>query len=183
MEKLFENILDKDEKIIKAFKPNKLKLYMSTLFISLVSLGWLIIPLIVTLIENSFDRNKTIIILIAYIGGLLLLFGTIFALTTLYYNKLVYAYSNKRIIIRTGIFGVDYKSLDMSMIGAINVYVSLLDRILKRNTGSIMFGSMASPMFNSNSAGTGYRFANITTPYEVYREIKGATDEYKESKK
>jgi hypothetical protein len=101
----------------------------------------------------------------------------------MYYYKLFYAYTNKRVIIRTGIFGVDYKSLDMAMIGAVNVYVSLLDKILQKNTGTLTFGSMASPMMTaSGQAGSMFRFANIEMPYDLYREIKNAIDEYKESK-
>lgn len=108
---------------------------------------------------------------------LLVLYLPVFIFTKIYYNKLYYAYSNKRIIIRTGIIGVDYKSLDLSMIGAVNVYVSLLDKLVGKNTGSITFGSMASPISAGNASS--YKFANVNNPYELYKEIKNVIDDYK----
>ena len=97
--------------------------------------------------------------------------------TALHYKNVYYAYSNKRIIIRSGIFGVDYKSLDMSMIGAVDVYVSLLDKLLKKNTGSLSFGSAASPVGSANASM--YRFNHITLPYETCKEVKSYIDAYK----
>ena len=92
-----------------------------------------------------------------------------------------YAYTNKRVIIRKGIFGVDYKSLDMSMIGAVDVSVTLLDKIVHKNTGTIAFGSMANPMGNQN--GFMFKFAHVYNPYETYKEIKTVIDEFKNKKK
>jgi hypothetical protein len=177
MEFLFDNILDKDEKIVKVFKPNKTKLYLSSslqfgFVMFFVTLAFLI-PLFVSIMHPVIGVLISLIIT----GGLIVLF--IFLLK-LYYNNLYFAYSNKRIIIRTGIFGVDYKSLDMGMIGAINVYISLIDKLLKKNTGSISFGSASSPMLSyGNASSNGYRFAHIEMPYELYREIKNIIDEYK----
>ena len=101
--------------------------------------------------------------------------------TAIYYKNLYYAYSNKRIIIRSGIFGVDYRSLDMGMIGAVNVYVSLYDKIIHKNTGSISFGSTASPMVSAKG-GSSYNFSHIVMPYETCKEIKYYIDEFKNSK-
>jgi uncharacterized membrane protein YdbT with pleckstrin-like domain len=98
---------------------------------------------------------------------------------SIYYKNIYYAYSNKRIIIRSGIFGVDFKSLDMSMIGAVNVYVSLIDKIVRKNTGSISFGSTASPIGYAQSSGAAYKFNHIAMPYETCKEIKSFIDEYK----
>ena len=69
----------------------------------------------------------------------------------------------------------------MSMIGAVDVYVSVIDKILRKNTGSVTYGSMASPM-NGNT-GSLYRFSHIETPYETCKEIKTAINLFKESKK
>lgn len=177
MEKEFEPILDKDETIIKVYKPNKFKLYASSFVGSLFMFGWIAFPLLGANIGGNFLGALGLTLAIFFV-----LFLAVYGFTKLYYNKLFYAYSNKRIIIRTGIFGVDFKSLDMSMIGAVNVNVSLLDKLLKRNTGSITFGSMASPMVSGNGAATAYRFSNIELPYESYREMKDVIDAYKATK-
>ena len=122
MEKLFEKVLDDDEKIVKVFKPNKTKLYMSHMLV--LTLAFFVSALIAVLAilfpgEEPADPVWYIVFPIA--GFVILTLGN-WLLTHLYYKNLYYAYSNKRIIIRSGIFGVDFKSLDLSVIGAVNVY-------------------------------------------------------------
>lgn len=178
MEELFESILDKDEKVEKVFKPHKGKFFVSTF------LAWGIMLLMFTLVavfavlfpdeEGVIDKIYVLI----PIGAFVLCMLIVWLFAAIYYKNLYYAYSNKRIIIRSGIFGVDFKSLDMSMIGAVNVYVSLIDKILRKNTGSISFGSTASPIgYGQNSSI--YKFNHIKQPYETCKEIKSFIDSYK----
>ena len=178
MEKLFEHILDDDEKIVKVFKPHKTKLFLSSLLLSAVSLIFFVVFAVIAILfpEDKFVSANAVYTLIP-IGIFVIILGLIAILIAIYYKNIYYAYSNKRIIIRSGIFGVDYKSLDMSMIGAVNVSVSLLDKILKKNTGSISFGSTASPVVSSKTSA--YNFTHITLPYETCKEVKSYIDAYK----
>lgn len=179
MEKMFDVILDKDEKIIKVYKPNKLKLYVSSLIAYFFMIGWFFVFGAVGLFttELSLPLLAKLSILI---GGFAITTLVAVVIINIYYKNLYYAYSNKRLIIRTGVFGVDFKSLEIKMIGATNVYVSLLDKILAKNTGTISFGSMASPMVSyGNSNSMGYKFTHISLPYETYKEIKNIIDEQK----
>jgi len=91
------------------------------------------------------------------------------------------AYTNKRIIIRTGVFGIDYKGLDLKAIDAVNVYVSFFDKLVKKNTGSLKFGSKASPIVNYGNGSGGYRFNHVENPYGLYKEIKEYIDTAKKS--
>lgn len=175
MEKLFENILDKNETIIKVFKPNKLKLFVKSILMAVLFCLFTLVPILFSMASGGFFYYNYI-----FFVGMIFLIIIDVVFTILYYNNLYYAYTNKRVIIRTGIFGVDFKSLDMGMIGAVNVYVSFLDKILRKNTGSISFGSTSSPMVNYTSM---FRFSNLTTPYEIYKEIKNEIDDYKINKK
>ena len=98
-------------------------------------------------------------------------------LTKLSYNKRFYAYTNKRIIIQNGFIGIDFKSLDLKFIGATEVKVDFLDKLLKRNTGTIKFGSHATP---TNVQGVqAFQLVGILDPYNVYKEIKKHMDEVK----
>lgn len=177
MENVFDMILDSDEKIEKIFKPHKGKFMFSTMF------GWVIMLLMFAIVAvlgilfpgEGEDVDKIYVLIPIGIFVLAVLIVWLFA--EIYYKNLFYAYSNKRVIIRSGIFGVDFKSLDMSMIGAVNVYVSLIDKMLKKNTGSIMFGSTASPIGYGQS--NFYRFNHIIAPYENCKEIKSFIDSYK----
>ncbi len=178
MENLFEHILDDDEKIIKVFKPHKSKLFISSMLLSAASFFFFAFFAIIAILfpEDNLVSSNAIYILIP-IGIYILILGITAILIAVYYKNIYYAYSNKRIIIRSGIFGIDYKSLDMSMIGAINVSVSLLDKILKKNTGSLSFGSTASPVVNSKTST--YNFTHILAPYETCKEVKSYIDAYK----
>ena len=179
MEELFSHVLDDDEKIIKVFKPNKAKLFLSSIVLNFMWSFWFLIFGIIAILvpEEGVSINKIFVLI--PIGLYIVIFAFLMLFTSLHYKNVYYAYSNKRIIIRSGIFGVDYKSLDMSMIGAIDVYVSLLDKIAKKNTGSLTFGSAASPVGDSKASG--YRFNHVVMPYETCKEIKSYIDDYKKS--
>lgn len=185
MENFFENILDKDEKIIKIYKPNKTKLFASVFFGTFFfTLFFAIISIIGILVPDETGNTTSLYFLLIPIGLLITAILLALGFAAIYYNNLFFAYSNKRIIIRTGIFGVDYKSLDLNMIGAIDVNISLLDKLVKHNTGSIIFGSPASPMMNTNNSNAfSYAFRHIEMPYDVYREIKDVIDKKKKETK
>lgn len=182
MEELFNNILDKDEQVVKVFKPNKLKMFFSMFFRWMWIWVWFLFLLLLEIFGEHLDENGNVINETPW--GAIIAFSVIIAVLiiinivcfVLEYKKTYYAYTNKRVVIRRGIIGVDYKSLDMSMIGAVTVNVTLLDKIIHKNTGTIVFGSMASPINQNNFM---FRFANIVNPYDVYKEIKNCIDEFK----
>lgn len=185
MEKIFEPILDSDENIVKVFKPHKGKLFTSNLLASFFCWCWILIPAIIGMLTDpetgEFTPTEWWIVVGVCLGIVILFTGITILFTALSYKNTYYAYTNKRVIIRKGIFGVDYKSLDMSMIGAVDVSVTLLDKIVHKNTGTIAFGSMANPMGNQN--GFMFKFAHVYNPYETYKEIKTVIDEFKNKKK
>ena len=185
MEKIFEPILDTDEKVVKVFKPHKGKMFISVLFVSFCCWCWLLVAALAGMLTDPETGEYTPVewwIVLGICLGIVVFFTAITALfTALAYRNTYYAYTNKRVIIRKGIFGVDYKSLDMSMIGAIDVSVTLLDKLVHKNTGSISYGSMASPIAGQN--GVIFKFNHIKAPYETYKEIKTVIDEFKNNKK
>ena len=126
--------------------------------------------------DEGYEVNKVYLLL--PIGFWIVCMLIVWLFASIYYKNLYYAYSNKRIIIRSGIFGVDYRTLDMSMVGAVNVSVSLLDKILKKNTGTLSFGSTASPVIQATTGST-YKFTHIIAPYETCKEVKSYIDAYK----
>lgn len=194
MENIFEPILDDNEKVIKVIKPNKFMMYFKDMFTTVVSfLGMYLVLLICLMGATAEDPSafppawKTILVSLAVfviITGVVLLVEWLFL--HLYYKNVYYGYTNKRIVIRKGIFGVDYKSLDIKMIGASNVNVSILDKIMKKNTGTIQYGSMASPITGTTPI-SNFVIANIEDPYGLYKEMKSyistVNDGEKETKK
>ena len=82
------------------------------------------------------------------------------------YDKTYYLVTDKRVIIRTGVFGIDFNALDISKISASSVTVSLLDKLHRKNTGTIQFGSSVENSVNA------YMFTCVKEPYKVHKEIK-----------
>lgn len=184
----FELILDSDESILKTYKPNKKRF---TLFALIGGLPTLIIPtvfiviaiLMLTGVMDSTDSDGSQNIM----GPIFFLaFGSFFFIALLVglfsnffkYQKALYCVTNKRIIIRHGIIGVDFKSLNLKAIGGISVEVNFLDKVVKPNTGKIIFVSASAPMTTSNQKGQNvpFEFTCIDDPYETYREIKSLID-------
>jgi hypothetical protein len=188
---LFAPILQEDEEIIKVLKPNKTRyIYLSGLAFTLLAL----IPILVMaapfgMLIDAFKEDSAptpVVIELSIFGGFILL--TLIAVwvgLNMSYKKTFYAYTNKRILIRRGVIGVDYATLDYEMIGGLMVNVDFLDRLMKGsdNPGTITFGSSASPViYTRNGRTAAYAFRNIDHPYEVYRDLKHMVDEYKAAK-
>lgn len=139
MEHLFEDILDKDEQIVKIIKPSKSRYWKAPLSMLAIPIFWphFILLMAVTLFTLPFF----------YAHG---------------YKNLYYAYTNKRLIARSGMIGVDYKTLDYKFIAATSVDVGFLDKGKKAKTGTISFKSPTSSI----------RFQYVENPYDLLREIK-----------
>ncbi len=179
MEQLFSHILDQDEKVEIVYKPQKLKLFCSTFLLSafsmLVVCGGLALSMFTEEYAGAEPIHYLVPVGIFVLSQVLTLFWAI-----LKYKKTFYAITSKRVIVRTGVIGVDYKSLDLSNIGATDVYVGLLDKILGSKTGSISFGSASSPL-NSQTA-SAYAFKHVENPYETYKQVKLKIEEHKNGK-
>lgn len=169
-EKLFEPILDNDEKIVETFKPNFVRfVILNSIFIAIFLIPFFAVSLFFFLGEPD-----------SLFGGFIVLgFSTLMLFITpisnsIRYSKTAYCYTNKRIIIRTGFIGADFQAIDFDMVGGMNVKVDFLDKMVKPNTGTITFASPASPMIQNGQSGgsAGYAFRNIENPYDVYKRIK-----------
>ena len=145
MEEKFKDVLDKDEKIIKVLKPNKKRYYKSFIFPWAIPIFW---PHALMLLVLS---GFTLPILIAKA-----------------YKKSYFAYTNKRLIVRSGIFGVSFNSLEYKDITATSIDVGMFDKDGK--TGSLKF---VSP---SVHAGKPISFSYIENPYEEMKQIKEIID-------
>ena len=171
----FKDILEKDEKIVKVFKPNKCKFWTAFILLSMLCWVWVYLVLIGSIPSDKEDSFKPDLFCLLFIisssvfaGGMIItaLFGAV------YYKNTFYAYTGKRILIRSGVMGVDYKSLEFKALTATIVNVTFLDKILGRNTGNIRFGSPSSPLGSVYT----YAFNHVVEPYATLREFKEFID-------
>ena len=175
MEDKFKPILEEDEQIVETITLNKTKFFWSVFLASFVILGVVnLFAILGVCMEFGF------IWALVPLGAMIITIVIVLLVSRVYYKNCVYCITNKKIIIRSGIFGVDFHSLDLESVSAINVKVTLLDKLLKKNTGTIEFGSMSSPIIRtSDGVGAGYKFNNINEPDEVYKRIKKYVEEAK----
>jgi len=85
----------------------------------------------------------------------------------LVYGNTCYAFSNKRVLLRTGFWGIDFKGIDFDRLEQLEVTVNPIENMLGVGTVKMFSGGMTSkgaPTFNY--------FIGIENPYEVYKQLK-----------
>ena len=178
-EKLFDPILDNDEKIIETFKPNKFRfVWLPMIFMFTLIILFMIGPVLIILTEGEEGLYPVLF----FLGFVLVLACLVPVISIVRYKKTVYCYTNKRVLIRTGFIGADFHAIDFDMIGAMNVRVDFLDKMVKPNTGTITFASPASPMVQTGQPGgaSAYAFKYVENPYEVYKRVKQYSSQNKD---
>lgn len=185
-------ILDDDETILFSMKPNKrrfititsifsglISFIIGTIFLLVGVLSLLGIGIHFTNESGARDLMPSIIFIIfgsvPFFSAITLLFRS-----TIKYQKAFYIVTNKRLILRNGFIGVDYKSIAIKNIITVDVRVDFLDKLVTPNTGSIVFGSAANPVVNNNQNNSSdlnsFIFAHIDDPYGSYKKIKQIID-------
>lgn len=90
------------------------------------------------------------------------------AYLVLVHKSTLYAYSNRRLLLRSGVVGTRFKSIDYDRIQELDVTVGIFERF---------FGVGTVRAYAGRSSARGARlydqFVSIADPYAVYRAIKG----------
>ena len=185
--KIFSPVLGKEEEIIETFKPNfKRELVLNLICLLICAVLFIGLPIVFVIaltngsIQTEGDNPWLGLIPWCVMIGLFMLIGLIGIVFG--YKKKAFCITNKRIIIRSGIIGTDFKTLEFDLIGGVSVTVGLLDKLVKPNTGRISFASAASPVVNNMKGVSVYAFTAIENPYETYQRIKEIYDNYKANK-
>lgn len=135
-----EQTLAKDEQILWRGKPKKKAFVWGNILSMLpIALIWLILDafFICMLIYTNKHMNMPwpmILFYVVFFAFHLLpvwIWITKVVTANRQYKNLEYAFTNKRIIIKSGIIGIDIKSLYYSEIDSFNLKVGLIDKILK----------------------------------------------------
>ena len=84
------------------------------------------------------------------------------------HSNTVYGYTNRRLLMRSGVIGTSFKSIDYDTIQELDVTVGIIDRLF--NTGTVR-------AFTGQTTSKGARlydqFVSIANAYDVFRAIKG----------
>lgn len=178
-----KKILANDEEVKEYFKPNKKRYVfiniLFTMIFLLIFFGGVFVVGILGLVDVIKFTNeageKDVLAPVMF-----LVFSTPFLLMAVLtvlgyivrYKRALFVVTNKRLIIRSGFIGVDYKSIELKYVGLVNVRVDFLDKISGGNTGTITFASAAIPMNGQNNTNGAFCFNCVDNPYEVYKKVK-----------
>ena len=165
----FESVKDNDEEILWTGKPTFIPYVFSGLGIGLYMIGFGIVVLIITLnVKPEIDSTGGYAWLL---GFLPLLQGLYTFLKKLFsFSNTAYAYSNKRVMMRTGFIGTDFKTIDYDKISDIEVTVNVVERMY--NVGSIRFFSGRTQTDEGNTTKLYDCWFAIENPYEVFKLVK-----------
>jgi len=169
MNNQFKDILDNDENILWEGKPTLLPFLAS-------GLPYLGLGIIWGIMDYSFIKkaltNLDLTLIPFFLLHLSPLWFGIFNMVRLFlvFSNTAYATTNKRILFRSGFWGIDFKSIDYDKILDIRVDVNPFENMfgvgsIKINTD--LMGGKATPIYDS--------IASITNPYEVFKKIKTAS--------
>lgn len=84
------------------------------------------------------------------------------------HSNTIYGYTNRRLLMRSGVVGTSFKSVDYDTIQELDVTVGVIERLFNVGTVRAYAG-------RNTSKGTRIydQFVSIANPYDVFRAIKG----------
>lgn len=95
----------------------------------------------------------------------------------LVHKNTIYAITNKRLMIRSGFFGIDFKSIDYDRIANIEVNVNPLERMFDVGSIKIFTGETVSTRNGYRPISNG--FSAIENPYDIFKKIKSISVDVK----
>lgn len=134
-----EDILEKDEKILQRLKPNAKVIRLEAIFKGLpLALLWLVFDatfIVMMVGTGAIEQAPWMIAIIIGFFAIHLLPVWIYIANVVKkiggYKNIEYVFTDKRIIIRSGLVGIDFKSIYYTSLESVNLKVGLFDRLFK----------------------------------------------------
>lgn len=166
----FESVKDDDEEILWAGKPDFTPYLLNGLGPGLVVLAFFGVSyfFFINFQQSAGVRGNNFMLYFGLIPVAFFLLG--FLKKILSFSNTSYAYTNKRIMVRTGFIGTDFKSIDYDKISDIEVTVSFVERAF--NVGSIRFFSGRTQVNDGNTTKLYDKWESIPDPYGVFKKVK-----------
>lgn len=166
----FGAVLDQNEKILWVGNPTLVPFLLSGVPLLILGLVWGSFDYFGLIRHMDKMRGEAAGFMIPFFAlhlfPLWLGVGNMIRLFLVFWNT-CYAFTNKRVMIRSGFFGIGFKSIDFDRIQEMDVTVNPIENIL--GVGSIK-------MFSGATGNNGVRsfdfFMGIENPYQVYKQLK-----------
>ena len=163
----FEAVKDKDEEIFWVGKPNFTAFVIRGIPFLVLGLIWGAIDYFGFIRHMSGDMAGFAIPF--FMLHLFPFYGSILNMVRLFliHGNTCYAFTNKRLMMRSGFWGTDFKAIDYDKISDIEVTVNPIENMLGVGTVQAFSGRI------SDKGGRIYdKFIGIEKPYEVFKMIK-----------
>lgn len=165
----FDSVKDENEEILWTGKPVFIPYILTGVFAAIVILGFGVIWLLTARsFAKDFGGSNNFFWLVGFIPvaqGLYVFLKRAFS-----FSNTAYAYSNKRVMMRTGFIGTDFKAIDYDKISDIEVTVNIVERMY--NVGTIRFFSGRTQTNDGNITRLYDSWNAIKNPYEVFKMLK-----------
>ena len=163
--KYFDVIKDDDESIIWVGSPEFIPFILKGVPFLMFGILWGTFDFFFFL--NADDKDIALnLFMLLHMAPLWLSIGN-FARLILVHPNTHYAYTNKRLLLRSGFWGIDFKSIDFDKISDIEVNVNPIEAIF--SVGSIL---TYTGRVNDDRTSTTDNMIAIKLPYEVFKQIK-----------
>ncbi len=163
----FESVKDDDETIIWIGKPVFIPYVLSDLGYLAASLAFGVFFLFVIMKSENEGGGSLNWLIGAFIIGQGLLK---FLAKVLSFSNTAYGYSNKRVMMRTGFIGTDFKTIDYDKISDIEVNVNVVDRMY--GVGTIRFFSGRTKTDDGDVSKLYDNWYAIPNPYKIFKMVK-----------
>ena len=168
----FESVLDRDEKVLWIERPR----FVPFLAASFGFLGLVIIVIVAIRIfisrsgqlENNSTQGWGLWIELAVIS----FFACGFVKRLLSFRNISYAYSNRRVMIRSGITGSNFKVIEFDKIIEVEVTMNFMERYHK--VGTVKFFSGNTETDEGNTSKVYDSWEAIPDPHTVFKQVKEA---------
>lgn len=173
----FDSIKDDDEEILWTGKPVLTPYILGGLGAGLFTIAFGIIWILTSKYGNFEEGSEPnawfwLFGLIPLLQGAYVFFNKLFS-----FPNTAYAYSNKRVMMRTGFIGTDFKTIDYDKISDIEVNVNVIERIF--NVGTVRFFSGRTQTDEGNTTKLYDKWISIKDPYDVFKLVKQTTVDIK----
>ncbi len=170
----FEAIRDKDERIFWVGKPAFIPFILTGVPFLIFGLLWgaFDYPIVVGIMKGGLDYPM----MGFFALHLFPFWGSILNMARLFlvYGNTFYAYSNRRLMMRSGFWGTDFRAIDYDRIQDIEVNVNPVENLLGVGTINAFSGG-----FTSKGGRIYDKFIAISNPYDVFKRIKELTVDIK----
>jgi len=165
----FDSVKDDDEEILWTAKPRFIPYAITGLGLGVGAIIFVVVYY--TMTTNIKNEDGTVGTFSWIFAAIPLVFFIWEFLRKLFsYSNTRYAFTNKRVMMRTGFIGTDFKSIDYDKISDIEVTVNFIERAF--NVGTIKFFSGRTETNDGTTTKLYDRWEAIPNPYEIFKKVK-----------